>query len=118
MQVVIDTNVFVNGMLFMESEDHCDADRLQASKELGQALAAARLVTCSRIIRLVKDDPEDDKFITCAYFGDADYIVSADRHLLDLGVELKSRSDKTYRVIHPRDFGVLVLRRQLAEGKR
>jgi uncharacterized protein len=32
----------------------------------------------------VKKDPEDDIFINCALEGDADYIVSGDRHLLDL----------------------------------
>jgi putative PIN family toxin of toxin-antitoxin system len=32
----------------------------------------------------VKKDPEDDMFINCALEGDADYIVSGDRHLLDL----------------------------------
>ena len=32
----------------------------------------------------VKKDPEDDKFINCAVEGEADYIVSGDRHLLDL----------------------------------
>lgn len=35
-------------------------------------------------IMKVKKDPEDDKFINCAIEGEADYIVSGDRHLLDL----------------------------------
>jgi uncharacterized protein len=35
-------------------------------------------------IMKVKKDPEDDKFINCAIEGEAGYIVSGDRHLLDL----------------------------------
>lgn len=31
-------------------------------------------------------DPKDDKFIACAIEGNADYIVSGDNDLLDLGV--------------------------------
>jgi len=32
----------------------------------------------------IKQDPEDNKFIGCALEGEADYIVSGDRHLLSL----------------------------------
>ncbi|MCX5806849.1 MAG: putative toxin-antitoxin system toxin component, PIN family [Proteobacteria bacterium] len=35
-------------------------------------------------IMKIKKDPEDDKFINCAVEGEADYIVSGDKHLLDL----------------------------------
>jgi putative PIN family toxin of toxin-antitoxin system len=35
-------------------------------------------------IKAVKDDPEDDKFIEAAVYGEADFIVSQDKHLLKL----------------------------------
>ncbi|MFA5019725.1 MAG: putative toxin-antitoxin system toxin component, PIN family [Candidatus Pacearchaeota archaeon] len=35
-------------------------------------------------VRVVKDDPEDDKFIEAAVYGEADFIVSQDKHLLKL----------------------------------
>ncbi len=35
-------------------------------------------------IEAVPDDPEDNKFIECALICHADYIVSGDRHLLNL----------------------------------
>ncbi|MBI2630229.1 putative toxin-antitoxin system toxin component, PIN family [Candidatus Pacearchaeota archaeon] len=35
-------------------------------------------------IKAVKDDPEDDKFIEAAVYGEADFIVSQDKHLLNL----------------------------------
>jgi putative PIN family toxin of toxin-antitoxin system len=34
--------------------------------------------------RIIKKDPEDDKFIRCALAGKAEWIISGDRHLLAL----------------------------------
>ena len=34
--------------------------------------------------KLVKADPDDDKFIECAVEGRADYILAGDKHLLNL----------------------------------
>ncbi len=33
----------------------------------------------------VKEDPEDNKFLECAFEGEADYLITSDRHLLELG---------------------------------
>jgi putative PIN family toxin of toxin-antitoxin system len=33
----------------------------------------------------VPDDPEDEKYLECAVAAGADYVVSSDRHLLELG---------------------------------
>lgn len=35
-------------------------------------------------VRLIKEDPSDDKFLECALSGKADFIVSGDKHLLGL----------------------------------
>jgi len=35
-------------------------------------------------IKAVKDDPKDDKFVEAAVYGEADFIVSQDKHLLKL----------------------------------
>ncbi len=45
----------------------------------------AILVEPSERLRVVQDDPDDDVFIECAVEADADYIVSGDSHLTDLG---------------------------------
>jgi putative PIN family toxin of toxin-antitoxin system len=36
-------------------------------------------------VHIVKDDPDDDKFLACAIAAKAEYIVSGDQHLLSLG---------------------------------
>ena len=33
----------------------------------------------------VKEDPEDNKFLECALEGEVDYLITSDRHLLELG---------------------------------
>ena len=56
MRVVLDTNILV-------------------SSALGGAL---------ELILVVEADPTDNKFLEAALFGEADYIVSGDSHLLEL----------------------------------
>lgn len=56
----------------------------------------ARIVDPKEKLRVIKEDPDDNKFLECALKGDVDYIVSGDKHLLDLkefkGMEIvKSR---------------------------
>jgi putative PIN family toxin of toxin-antitoxin system len=36
-------------------------------------------------IKIIAEDPEDNMFIECAIANDADYIISGDKHLLELG---------------------------------
>lgn len=36
-------------------------------------------------INAIKDDPDDDKFVTLAVTGQASYLISGDSHLLDVG---------------------------------
>ena len=37
-------------------------------------------------IDVIKADPTDNKYLACALEGEADYIVSGDRHLLNVGL--------------------------------
>jgi len=36
------------------------------------------------IVDIIKSDPADNKFLSCAVSGDANYVVSGDKHLLKL----------------------------------
>ena len=56
-------------------------------------------------IKVVKDDPDDDVFIECALAGDADYIVSGDKHLLDL------KSYGKIKIVNAAEFIEMVGRR-------
>ena len=45
----------------------------------------ARVVRPLELLKVVKDDPDDDRVLECAVASGAEIIVSGDRHLLDLG---------------------------------
>jgi putative PIN family toxin of toxin-antitoxin system len=50
------------------------------------------------IVHIIKDDPDDDKFLACAMAAKAEYIVSGDQHLLNLG------SYMSISIVTVRDF--------------
>lgn len=47
---------------------------------------------------IIPDDPSDDKYILCALNGNADFIITGDKHLLELS------SYKNVRILTPREF--------------
>ena len=48
--------------------------------------------------RIIKKDPEDDKFIRCALAGKVKFIISGDQHLLAL------KSYRKIKILSPVDF--------------
>jgi len=36
-------------------------------------------------LRVVEDDPTDDKILACVVEGQVDYVVASDKHLLEIG---------------------------------
>jgi putative PIN family toxin of toxin-antitoxin system len=54
------------------------------TKRVLDLLSQAELVQLSEIPQASRD-PKDDKFLATAVMGEADYVVSEDRDLLDLG---------------------------------
>ncbi len=59
------------------------------------------------IERVIIDDPKDDAILACAFIGKAEFIVTGDEHLLNLG------SYRGIRILNPRDFVTTVLRENL-----
>lgn len=46
--------------------------------------SVAQMVKPDLVLDVVKDDPDDNRVLECAWAGRADYVVSGDRHLLGL----------------------------------
>jgi putative PIN family toxin of toxin-antitoxin system len=57
----------------------------QVAREIAGLRDAAILVVPTEVPAVIADDPDDDHVLACAVAGEADYIVSGDRHLLSLG---------------------------------
>ena len=62
---------------------HFDESRIRAA--VYQIRQYTERVEIARILQVVKDDPDDDKFVECAIAGNARWLVSGDQHLLDIG---------------------------------
>ncbi len=54
-------------------------------------------VTPNENVEVITEDPGDNKFLDCALAGKADYVVSGDKHLLELkeyrGIKIVTPSD-------------------------
>jgi putative PIN family toxin of toxin-antitoxin system len=59
-------------------------DEEDIQKEVETIRYFAEFVDPDEEITAVDDDPDEDKFLEAAVAGNIDYIVSGDRHLLDL----------------------------------
>jgi putative PIN family toxin of toxin-antitoxin system len=57
----------------------------QAEQARRSVVNFSEVVAITGQLKVVVDDPDDDKVIECAVVGKADYIVTGDRHLLALG---------------------------------
>lgn len=114
-RIVLDTNVLISALgwggspeaclklvledkvdNFYSSEIHDELSRVMdyPKFEFGEEekdsfleiiLSKSILVEPSEDIEIVKDDPSDNKFLECALEAEADFIVSGDPHLLELG---------------------------------
>jgi uncharacterized protein len=112
-RVVADTNIYISAMMFgglpgslldlgllraftlITSPPLLDEleDKLRVKFGVSAADAAAiraKLENAADVVNpdltldVVKDDPDDNRVLECAVAGRADYIVSGDRHLLQL----------------------------------
>ena len=56
----------------------------QINKSIKQLLSISEILITSSKLEIVKEDPDDNKILECALDGKSDFIISGDRHLLDL----------------------------------
>ena len=112
-RVVADTNIYISAVMFgglpgsvldlgllrvftlvispLLLDELQDKLRVKFGVTAGDAAAirakledAADVVNPQLTLDVVKDDPDDNRVLECAEAGGADYIVSGDRHLLQL----------------------------------
>ena len=57
----------------------------QAEEVAGEIRAFSQVTSIAGVLQIVAADPDDDAVVECAVAGQAGFIVSGDRHLLDLG---------------------------------
>ena len=87
---------FRDTLLKYPEKFHMDEEDVQ--QEVETIRYFAEFVDPDEEITAVEDDPDDDKFLEAAVAGNVDYIVSGDRHLLDLD------SFQGIEIVEPRAF--------------
>ena len=80
-----------------EASEKIEKRRLVAEKAIIKTVNEAILVQPQEKIKLVSEDPDDDKVIECAA-GKADFIITQDKHLL------KMKSYKKIMIVTPQEF--------------
>ena len=53
-------------------------------EQIDKIISQAILINKAPRVNIVAEDPDDNKFLSCALAGKADYIITSDRHLLVL----------------------------------
>jgi uncharacterized protein len=60
-------------------------DAAKAIETTNEIRAFSRIITIPGALKVITADPDDDPVVECAVVGQAQFIVSGDRHLLALG---------------------------------
>ena len=89
-------NEFRETLLKYPEKFHLSADEIDREVETVQYYVD--FIEPAEEITEIDADPDDDMFLEVAVAGDADYIVSGDSHLLDLG------SFRGVLIVDPRTF--------------
>lgn len=128
MKVVLDTNVFISGVFFSgppfeiikawldkRIQIIISSEILHEYKRVGEELMhrypeieispilksfakKATSISASSLPHSVCADPDDDKFLACAAAGNAELIISGDKHLLDIN------EFQGIKIVKPRKF--------------
>ena len=70
----------------------------QINKATKELLSISEILITSSKLEIVKEDPDDNKILECALDGKSDFIISGDRHLLDL------KEYKNNKILISREF--------------
>ncbi len=67
-------------------------------QRVDKALAGGTKILAPGFLAVVKDDPDDDKFLECALYARADFLITSDDHLLRI------REFEGVRIVKPADL--------------
>ena len=69
---------------YKEIQEKVKNKNLEMKRAVEKIASLATIVEPSQKFTVIKDDPDDNKFLDCAIAGKADYIISQDKHILKL----------------------------------
>ena len=69
---------------YKEIRDKIKGKNLEMKYSVEKMASMAKIVEKTGAINIINDDPTDNKILECAIDGQADFIISKDKHLLKL----------------------------------
>jgi putative PIN family toxin of toxin-antitoxin system len=81
--------------------------KLEIADLLAYVVDSITLIELNQVEAIVKADPDDDVFVNCAAAVGAPYLISGNKHLLNL------KQWRSVRIVSPQDF----LAREFAEAE-
>lgn len=83
---------------YKEIQDKIRNKNLEMKRTVAKIISLSALVEPTERFNVVKDDPEDNKFIECAKAGRVDFIISNDNHLLRI------KEFEGIKIVSPKEF--------------
>ena len=110
---ILDTNIkiFTTKEILDEFSEVLQRDfkynKEETTNILEEILVFVNIIEAQEKIKIVKDDPDDDKIIECAIASNSNYLVTYDRHLL------KIKKYKSIKIITPEEMLKLKIKQSL-----
>lgn len=89
---------FITTLLYPRIQKRHGLSKHQVSEKIFHLAEFGKLVHPENKLNIIKDDPSDNMYLECAIEGEADFIISGDKHLKDL------KSYKGIKIIDPFTF--------------
>jgi len=89
---------FISVLGYKEIQDKIKDKNLEMKRTVEKIASISTIVEPQLNFHEIKDDPDDDKILDCAVEGEAEFIISQDKHLLKL------KEFKGIRIIPPTEF--------------
>jgi hypothetical protein len=83
---------------YKEIQDKIKNKNLEMRRTVEKIISISTIVEPQERFQIIKEDPDDDKFLDCAVAGKADVIISWNKHLLNL------KEFKGIKIVRPDEF--------------
>ena len=83
---------------YKDIQDKVKDKNLEVRNSFQKIVELATIIDPEEKVDIIKYDPDDNKFLECAKAGNADYIISKDKHLLNL------KMFENIQIITPKEF--------------
>ncbi len=89
---------YVRVLNYKDILDKIKEKNLELKRSVEKIISLCMIVEPKEKIKIVRDDPSDDKFFECANAGKVNFIISKDKHLLNI------KQFEEIKVVTPEEF--------------